>query len=167
MKFRFVAPLLLAGVIACVSPGCAPAPDLTKLQLAETFTGWYDFGVVGGLNKLVPSLSFRLKNTGSVPVDAIQLTVSFWQEGADGEQDSAEVKGVGAQAIPPNASGDPILVRSTVGYTTEGPRADIFTNPKYKDWLVKVFAKRSGKIVPIGELKIDRRIIPQAASAQP
>jgi len=166
MKFRFVA-ALLAGLVGCAAAACAPAADLTKLEIADTFTGWYDFGVSNGLNKLVPSLSFRLKNNGSVPVDSVQLTISFWQEGADGEQDSTEVKGIGAEAIAPGASGEPILVRSTVGYTTEGARADIFTNPEFKDWIVKIFAKRGGKIVPIGELKIERRIIPQAASAQP
>jgi len=166
MRFRFVA-ALLSGLVACAAAGCAPAADLTKLEITETFSGWYDFGVVAGLNKLVPSISFRLKNNGSQPVDTVQLTVSFWQEGRDGEQDSAEVKGIGAEAVAPGASSEPILVRSTVGYTTSGARAEIFTNPEYKDWIVKIFAKRGGKIVPIGEMKIDRRIIPQAASSQP
>lgn len=166
MKFRFVA-VLLAGVLACAGAGCGPAPDLAKLEITDTFTGWYDFGVVGGLNKLVPSLSFRLKNNGTVPVDFVQLTVSFWQEGADGEQDSAEVRGIGSEAVAPGATSEPILVRATVGYTTGGARSEIFVNEDYKDFIVKVFAKRAGKIIPIGELKIDRRIIPQTASGRP
>ena len=165
MKFRCVA-ALLACVLACAEAGCGPAPDLAKLELTDTFTGWYDFGVVGGLNKLVPSVSFRLKNNDSVPVDFVQLTVSFWQEGADGEQDSAEVRGIGNQAVAPAGLSDPILVRATVGYTTAGARSEIFVNEIYKDFIVKIFAKRAGKIIPIGELKIDRRIIPQTASGR-
>ena len=166
MKFRFVA-VLLAGLLVCAEAGCGPAPDLTKLELTDTFTGWYDFGVAAGENKLVPSVSFRLKNNGSVPVDSVQLTVSFWVEGGDGEKDSSEVRGIGTESVAPGASSEAVLVRSTVGYTTPGARAEIFTHSQFKDWVAKLFAKRGGKIVPIGELKIDRRIIPQTASGRP
>jgi hypothetical protein len=69
--------------------------------------------------------------------------------------------------VAPGASSDPILVRSTVGYTTAGARAEIFENEKYKDFIVKIFAKRAGKTVPIGQSKVDRRIIPQSSSGRP
>jgi hypothetical protein len=49
-----------------------------------------------------------------------------------------------------------------VGYTLEQPRAELFTHTLYKDWTVKMFARRSGRIYAIGEFKIDRRLIPQA-----
>jgi hypothetical protein len=34
----------------------------------------------------------------------------------------------------------------------------------FKDFTAKVFAKRGGKIVKLGEFKIDRRIIPHSAT---
>ena len=54
-----------------------------------------------------------------MPVDSVQLTLSFWPTGADGELDSIEVRGIGREAVAPGAASEPILVRSTVGYTTE------------------------------------------------
>jgi hypothetical protein len=117
------------------------------------------------LNKLVPSISFRLKNTGEHPINYVQMTVSFWPSGADGELDSREVPGIGANEVAPGAVSDPILVRSEVGYTIEQPRAELFTHSQFVDFTVKLFAKRGGKIVPVGEFTIDRRIIPQTTTA--
>ena len=54
----------LLSLVAFVSfAGCGPAVDLTKgLQVTIVNTGWFDVGIVNGQNKLVPSISFTLKN---------------------------------------------------------------------------------------------------------
>jgi hypothetical protein len=149
------------GFFVCGSTGCGPQIDLGHaLTVTDVLSGWYDFGVVGGLNKLVPSVSFRLKNVGTAPIDEVDMTVSFWVEGSDGELDSKEVAGIGRQAVAPGAESDPILVRSDTGYTIEQPRAELFTHSQFKDATAKFFAKRGGKIVPIGTVKIDRRLLP-------
>jgi hypothetical protein len=151
----------LACVLAATSAACGPSVPLDKtLAVTDVFSGWYDAGVTSGLNHLVPSITFRLKNTGSEPIDEVQLTVSFWQDGADGEWESQEVRGIGADAVAPGASSNPILVRSSVGYTLEQPRAELFTHRDFKDASAKIFAKRNGKIVPIGQFPLERRIIP-------
>jgi len=144
--------------------GCGPQIDLAKLQPTEVVTGWYDAGIKDGLNHLLPSISFRLQNTDAVPAAEVQLTVSFWQDGADGESDSYEVKGIGSDAIAPGATGVPILVRAEHGYTMEQPRNELFTHSLFKDFTAKLFAKRAGKIVPIGNFRIDRRILPQVST---
>src|SRR5262245_10502736 len=149
--------ILLAGA------GCGPRIDLTKLGVTDTFTGWYDDGVKDGKNHLVPSISFRLQNNGTVPATHVQLTVGFWREGDDGELDGREVLGIGGEAVAPGASTNPILVRSTVGYTLEQPRAELFTHSQFKDFVAKILAKRDGKIIRIGEIKIDRRLIPRTS----
>jgi hypothetical protein len=164
---RPVGVLLLA--LSVLVAGCGANIDLEKsLAIVEPFSGWYDAGIKDGLNKLVPSISFKLQNTGAQPITQVQLIVSFWQQGADGESDSKEVEGIGGEAVAPAASSRPILVRSEVGYTLEQARAELFTHRQFKDFLVKVFAKRGGKIVKLGEFTIDRRIIPNTtADARP
>ena len=40
---------------------CSTQLDLKQaLQVTDVITGWYDFGVVDGKNKLVPSVTFKL-----------------------------------------------------------------------------------------------------------
>lgn len=157
-------------LLACSTllAGCGPSVDLEKsLAVVEPFSGWYDAGLKDGVNKLVPSLSFKLQNTGTSPLSQVQLIVSFWVQGADGESDSKEVEGIGSQAVAPQASSDPILVRSGVGYTLDQPRAELFTHRLFKDFVVKVFAKRGGRIVRLGEFVVERRIIPTTTADGP
>lgn len=152
--------LLLAGIL-CSSISCGPRVDLaTALTVTDVFSGYYDFGIVNGLNKLVPSISFRLKNAAAAPLTQVQLIVSFWPKGADGDLDSKEVTGIGGTAVAPGASSDPVLVRSASGYTIDQPRNELFSHRDFKDFTAKVFAKREGRIVPLGEFTIEHRIIP-------
>src|SRR5580765_2828190 len=141
---RLSAVVLLA-VSILAGAGCGPQIDLSTIQVTDVFSGWYDYGLENGLNKLVPSISLHLKNGGTVPLTQVQLLVSFWQEGADGENDSKDVAGIGSTAVAVGATSDPILVRSGVGYTIAQARAELFSNSMFKDFTAKVFAKRGGK----------------------
>jgi hypothetical protein len=157
------------GILLTASTACGPRIDLTKLVVADTFTGWYDNGVKDGLNQMVPSLTFRLENTGTVPANHVQLSISFWMDGADGEYDGREVVGIGADPVPPGGSTEPILVRAAYGFTLEQPRAELFNHSQFRDVTARILAKRDGKIVRIGEVRIDRRLIPRVydTAAQP
>ncbi|MCC7010412.1 MAG: hypothetical protein IT184_16505 [Acidobacteria bacterium] len=167
MFHRLRAPLGLALALAAAaaSSACGPAIDLTKISVTDTMTGWFDAGVKDGLNKLVPSVSFRLKNDGTVPATEIQLTIGFWREGDDGEMDGKEVRGLGSEPLQPGAASEPILVRADTGYTLEQPRSELFTHSMFKDVTARILAKRDGKIVRIGDVRIDRRIIPRLAAS--
>jgi hypothetical protein len=155
-------PLRLAAILSfAAAPACGPDVDLAKsIAVTDVFSGYYDNGVKDGKNHLLPSITFRLQNVGAESLANVQLMVSFWQEGADGELDSLQVPGIGSRQVSAGAATEPIQVRSTVGYTLEGARADFFMHSLFRDMTAKIFAKRSGKIVPVGEVKIDRRILP-------
>jgi hypothetical protein len=156
---------LAVGLALVSSASCGPRIDLSTLAVTDTFTGWYDNGVKDGKNHLVPSLSFRLQNKGEVPATYVQLTVSFWMQGDDGEYDGREVSGIGDVAVPPGGSTEPILVRANHGYTLEQPRAELFTHSGFRDVTGRVIAKRDGRLVRIAEVQIDRRLIPHAAQS--
>ena len=157
--------VLAVGLAFVSSASCGPRVDLSKLAVTDTFTGWYDNGIKDGKNHLVPSLSFRLQNNGEAPASYVQLTVSFWMKDADGNYDEREVSGIGGTAVPPGGTSEPILVRATLGYTLEGPRADLFSHSQFRDVTARVVAKRDGRPVRIGEVAIDRRLIPHSVQS--
>jgi hypothetical protein len=158
MARRPVLIAVFAGILAISA--CGPGVDLTKLEVTEVFTGYYDNGIKDGWNHLLPSISFRLKNNGSAPASDVQLSVAFWVDGDDGEKDSRQVLGIGHDALAPGAATTPILVRPDHGYRLEGPRSTLFENSGFRDMTAKIFGKRSGKIVRLGEFKIERRVLP-------
>lgn len=150
------------------SLGCSRVNLEEALAMAEVSTGWYDDGVVDapgqrqdGWNHLVPYVGFRLQNTSEQSLAGVQLTVSFWWVGGDGEFDSVLTRGIGDEAVPAGGLSEPIQVQGNVGFNLEGPRADLFMNSGFQDAVAKVFARRSGRIVALGEFPIERRVVPQ------
>ena len=164
---RRIAPLafiLLLMPFAAGAIGCGHDINLSEaLELTDLTTGWYDAGIITGMNHLVPSVSFRLHNKGTEAVAGVQLTVSFWRAGDDGEWDSMQVRGVGSDALAAGASTDPITVRLKIGYTLEQPRAEMFTHKDFKDATAKIFALRGGKWYTLGQYQLDHKILPHEA----
>jgi hypothetical protein len=155
---------LLGAALSSVA-ACGPSVDLSRLVVTETFTGYYDGGIKDGWNHLVPSVSFRLRNDGDVPATLVRLTVTFWKDGDDGEWDGREVVGIDSDPVPPGASSSPILVRAGVGYNLEQPRAELFDHSGFRDVTARILAKRDGKIVPLADVRIDRRILPRVTTS--
>ncbi|MGH9145043.1 MAG: hypothetical protein ACRD2I_28220, partial [Vicinamibacterales bacterium] len=57
---------------------CGPAVDLTKgLAVTITDSGWFDLGIVNGQNKLVPTVTFTLRNTSDQKLVTLQVNALF------------------------------------------------------------------------------------------
>jgi hypothetical protein len=143
--------------------GCTQVDLTTALEISEFESGYYDAGVTGnGANKLVPSVSFKLKNISPKSVNAVDMIVFFW--GVEYEQplelDEVIVNAINSSGIEAGALSDTLVVRSKQGFTLEQQaRSELFNHRSFRDVTVKLFLKRAGRIVPFGEYTIDRRIL--------
>jgi hypothetical protein len=156
---------LPASCLAIVLAGCAPSIDVrTALAVTNITTGWYDAGIIqspeGEKNKLVPSISFTLKNQAQQNVASVQINAVFRRVGEDDELGSAWVKGIGPEGLKPGASTEPIVLRSPIGYTGLQPRAEMLQNKDFIDARVEVFAKYgAANWVKLGEYGIERQLL--------
>ena len=156
------------GLILCVAAmavACESIDLASSVAVTEVSSGWYDNGLKDGANHLVPSITFRLRNTGTKPLTNVKMTVSFWRDGEAGDFDSAEIQAIGNDPLAPGAETAPILVRVYTGYTLQQPRVELFMHSIFRDASAKLFAKRAGQIVPVGEHKIARQLLPHVAQA--
>lgn len=137
--------------------------DLVKtLEVVDPTTGWYDAGVVeGGKNRLVPSISFRLKNrstqdlTGSVQVNAVFRRVKETEEWG-----SAYVRAVDSTGLPAGAISPPVVLRSNLGYTGTEPRVELLKNRQFVDARAELFVKHgSSQWVKLGDFAIERQLL--------
>jgi hypothetical protein len=157
---------LFVSVAALVcTTGCGPRIDLREsLEVVDVFSGWYHNGQKDGQTHMIPSISFHLRNRGPHPLTQMRLIVGFWWAGEGTyEFDSAEIPVIGDEPLAPGATSDPVLVRLTTGYTLPQPPPELFMHSQFRDAVAKLFAKRSGTIVPLGEYPIDRQILPNTA----
>jgi hypothetical protein len=150
----------LAACIVAVS-GCSESANLPQdLQVVNPVTGYYDVGLTDRRNKLVPSISFQIKNVGEQPVSSVQLNAVFRVIGDQEELGSAFVRGIDARGLARGATTEAFVLRSTLGYTGEQPRFQMLQHKEFRDVQVEVFAKQgSQQWVKLTQFKVDRQLL--------
>jgi hypothetical protein len=162
---RAFAGLLMACVLVCA--GCDKPIDLTTgLQVQNVTTGWFDAGIVNGQNKLVPAISFTLKNISDQKLVVLRVRWSFRRVTEKDEWTGGEVMVAGSQGLAPGVTSAPLTIRALKGYTgTDETREEMLRNSHFVDAEVEVSAKYgSVQWKRIGEYPVTRRLITKMKS---
>ena len=149
---------------------CAGANvDITKaVQVTDLTTGWYDAGVENGVNKLLPTIAFRLKNVMAIPLRNVQLNAVFRRVGETENWGDAYMRVIQNEGLAAGATTAEIVLRSSLGYTSTEPRSQMLRHSQFKDASVKVFAKQgSEQYAPLGEWDIQRVLILPSYKPEP
>jgi hypothetical protein len=131
-----------------------------SVQVTDVSSGWFDAGIQDGKNKLVPSVTFKLKKNPGVSLSSVSLNVAFIFSGDTDHKDDVYV-----QSVP--FEGDetkPVVVRTQWGYTGQPPqtRAEMLKNSHFQDMEVKIFAKQSSsQWVELQRVPIARQLLAQ------
>ena len=156
-------------VSSLVAAGCGGGNvDVAKaLQVTDVITGWFDAGIImdaeGQKNKLVPTISFRLKNLHSEPIASVQLFAKFMQVGDPENQEWGTppyIRAIGPDGLAPGSSTEPLVLRSDLGHVGLQPRAQMLQNRHFADARVELYVKyRANNWVKIGERTIERQLL--------
>jgi hypothetical protein len=149
---------------ALVCAGCGPDVDLTKaLQVEIVSTGWFDAGIVNGQNKLVPTVSFKLKNVSDQKLSALQVNARFSRGNEPEEWGNGFLPSVGPGGLAPGTTTDVLTIKSQLGYTgSDQSRAEMLQNSQFVDAKVELAAKYGGtQWKRLGEYPIARQLITQ------
>jgi hypothetical protein len=153
-----------AGVGLCVfllAVGCRTPDPTTQLEPADVITGWYDAGIVEpGKNKLVPSISLKLRNKSSDPVKSIQVNAIFRRVGETEMWGEHFGWAIQKDELRPGATTEPLVLRSQLGYTGEQPRMQMLQNKEFVDAKVEIFLKRGSQgWAKLAEFPVARQLL--------
>ena len=161
----------VVAVILLTSISCGASVDaVAALEPVDVVTGWYDDGIVeGGKNKLVPSVSMKLRNKSDKPLKSIQINAIFRRVG---EQEMwGEYFGWAVPRDPelaPGAVTNTLVMRSTLGYTGEQPRMQMLQNSQFVDAKVEIYVKQGSKVLAkLAEYPIQRQLITRSSVEAP
>jgi|SRR5262245_13979021 len=167
---RYLAPAFLLAALAAA--GCSQPVDLKQaLQMTDVVLGYHDAGIVDGKNKVVPSISFRLKNSTSQSIRPLSLNVLFKKLPVAGTavppgsptEENWDEKFIQSVRFDGNETA-PIVVRAEAGFTGDPPqsRADILKHRLFQDVRVRVMARSSASNwVEIGTFDVPRTLLAQ------
>lgn len=150
-------------LLVLFSAGCGSSTDaVAALEPLDVVTGWFDDGIIeGGKNKLVPSVSVKLRNKSGEPVKSIQINAIFKRVGEKemwGEYFGWAI--TRGQPLQPGATTAPLVMRSTLGYTGTQPRMQMLQNKEFVDAKVEIFLKSGSKVwAKLAEFPIDRQLL--------
>ena len=152
--------LLLFFASALLLAACDRREVEKVVKATDVQTGWYDAGLVDGQNKLVPTVSFRLKNVSEEPIARVQVLAVFRavnDERAWGEQ---LIRGIDADGLDAGVIGKTRVVRSPLGYTGRQPRAEMLKNKEFVDVKVNLLARHGSQTwAKIGEFAVERKLL--------
>ena len=153
--------LLAILLVVLPSTACGPVVDLTKgLQILDVSTGWFDAGLVDGQNKLVPVVSFKLKNVSDQTLVTLQVNALFRRVAEKDEWGSGFLTAAGTAGLAPGATTQTLTIKSNLGYKGPEPRQEMLRNSLFVDAKVELSAKYgSSQYSRIGEYPIKRELI--------
>jgi hypothetical protein len=148
-------------VIVVASAACGPQVDLTAaLQFESMTTGWADGAGQGGANKLVPAVSFKLKNASDRTLAPLQVNAIFHRAGDPGEWSNAMITAAGSAGLKPAASTGRLVIKAPLGYTGTDSQWDMLRHSQFVDATVDLFARTgSQQWTRVGEYPIARQIV--------
>lgn len=135
-----ILPLLL---LVLTLGGCSSRNVQTDLEIVDVQTGWQDVSESGSEStKIVPGVSFRLRNVSSEPIDGVQITAVFRKNGDEAVIDDPFVRAIPIGAsLEPGASSDVIVMRSKFGFTGTDTRSQLFKHSQFVDFNVRILGK--------------------------
>ena len=163
----FGVPVMLIALAAsgAVAASCNRSVDIKdEIEVVDTSSGWYDAGIVEGKNKIVPSVTFRLKRKGAADVAGVALNVVFRHPapaGANLEEDWDEVFIQRADFRGADQT-EALTVRTEKGYTGDPPqsRLEMLKNSHFRDVRARIYAKySSSQWVEIGAVDVQRQLL--------
>jgi hypothetical protein len=158
-------PLRASLLAVLLAAACSSSVDIKQaLEVTEASSGWYDAGIVDGKNKIVPSITFKLRKKQDIDLSAIALNIAFRYVPAPGSnvEEPWEDFYVQRAEFKNRNETDPLVVRLPNGYTAEPPqsRLEMLKNSQFRDVRARIFAKySSSQWVEIGTVDVQRQLI--------
>jgi hypothetical protein len=147
--------------VTLLSTACGSSVDPTTiLEPTDVVTGWFDAGIEDGKNKLVPSISLKLRNKADEPIRSVQINAIFRRVGEQEMWGEHFGWAVQREDLTPGASTADIVLRSALGYTGEQPRLELLQHSQFIDAKVELFLKHGSRVwTKLAEYPIERTLL--------
>jgi hypothetical protein len=151
-------------VVLAAASACGSELDLAQAIAPDAVvTGWTDAPTVAGKNKIVPAVSFRLKNISDRTLGAVQVNAVFRRVNEPGEWSSKYLPNA-ATAMPPRGLSPARLAVADQGYTGSDDTEALLRNSHFVDVTADLFVRSgSSKWTRVGEYPIARTLLPPPA----
>ncbi len=153
--------LALVVLAAIAGAACSKRMDpVATLEPIDVVTGWFDAGIVEGKNKLVPSVTLKLRNKAAEPIRSVQINAIFRRVGETEMWGEHFGWAVERDGLAPGATTEELVMQSALGYTGDQPRLVMLQNSQFVDAKVELFVRQGPQSwAKLAEYPIQRQLL--------
>ena len=138
-----------------------PHVDLaSSVRVEDVSGGWLETDAADGATRLLPIVSFQLRNVSSAPLASVQVNVMFRRMRDQAAWSDVFRRAVTSSALASGTSTDAIVVRAPVGYTSDEAATQLLSHSRFVDTAVAIYARHgSDGWTYLGEFQLPRQIV--------
>ena len=140
--------------------GPAHVDIASSVRVEDVSGGWFETDAANGVTRLLPTVSFQLRNVSAAPLQSVQVNVLFHRMGDQATWSDVFRRAVTKSALASGTSTDPIVIQSPVGYTGDESATRLLSHSRFIDTAVAIYARHgSDGWAYLGEYPLPRQIV--------
>jgi len=132
----------------------------SSVRVEDVSGGWFETDAANGVTRLLPTVSFQLRNVSAAPLSSVQVNVLFRRMGDQAAWSDVFRRAVTKSALASGTSTEPIVIQSPVGYTGDDAATRLLSHSHFIDTAVAIYARQgSDGWIFLGEYPLPRHIV--------
>ena len=152
--------LAALGLVGYSLLGSAHIDLATSVRVEDVSGGWFVTTAGDGRTRLLPTVSFQLRNVSTEPLASVQVNVIFRRVG-DQEVWSDVVRyAISARALASGIATAPIVAQAPIGYTGDDGTSSLLSHAQFVDSAVSIYARHGAEPwTYLGEYPLPRQVV--------
>lgn len=147
-------------LVAYWLPAAAHIDVARSVRVEDVSGGWSVSTAADGRARLLPTVSFQLRNVSSAPLASVQVNVIFHRAGTADVWSDVVRRAITSSAVASGIATGPIVAQAPIGYTGDEDTGKLLTHPQFVDSSVSIYARHGAEHwTYLGEYPLPRQIV--------
>jgi hypothetical protein len=140
----------------------------TSVRVEDVSGGWSVTTAADGRTRLLPTVSFHLRNVSTGPLASVQVNVIFRRVGDRDVWSDVVRHAITARALASGIATEPIVAQAPIGYTGDDGTSSLLKHAQFVDSAVSIYARHGAEQwTYLGEYPLPRQIVSLDMSPHP
>lgn len=148
------------GLVVYSLLGSAHVDLATSVRVEDVAGGWSVTTAGDGRTRLLPTVSFQLRNVSTEPLASVQVNVIFRRVGEQDVWSDVVRYAINTRALASGIATEPIVAQAPIGYTGDDATSTLLNHSEFVDSAVSIYARHGAEgWTYLGEYPLPRQIV--------
>ncbi len=148
------------GLVGYSLLGSAHIDLATSVRVEDVSGGWFVTAAGDGRTRLLPTVSFQLRNVSTEPLASVQVNVVFRRVGDQDVWSDVIRHAITTRALASGIATEPIVAQAPIGYTGDDATSSLLSHAQFVDSAVSIYARHGAEQwTYLGEYPLPRQIV--------